>query len=56
MGKLIDHGWQKSAANAPQPTSLLTGANLKRSSKTRSQKQKKAKPSTKQQIAKDAQT
>jgi|TARA_B100000315_G_scaffold250363_1_gene283045 hypothetical protein len=28
MGKLIDHGWQKSAAGAAQPTGIIMGANL----------------------------
>jgi hypothetical protein len=28
MGKIIDIGWQKSAAGAAQPTGIITGANL----------------------------
>jgi hypothetical protein len=29
MGKLIWKGWQTSVSNAPQPTSILYGSNLK---------------------------
>jgi hypothetical protein len=29
MGKLIWKGWQTSVSNAPQPTSILFGSNLK---------------------------
>lgn len=29
MGKLVWKGWQKSAENAPQPTSVIYGANLR---------------------------
>ena len=29
-GKVIIRGWQKSAKNAPQPTGIITGANLKK--------------------------
>ena len=32
MGKFINHGWQSSASNAPQPTGIVTGANLGRPS------------------------
>ena len=32
MGKLIWEGWQTSVSDAPQPTSILYGANLRRSS------------------------
>jgi len=31
-GKVVDRGWQKSAANAAQPTGIITGANLKKAS------------------------
>ena len=31
MGKLIWNGWQTSVTDAPQPTSILYGANLKKS-------------------------
>ena len=30
MGKLVWKGWQKSAENAPQPTSAIYGANIRR--------------------------
>jgi hypothetical protein len=30
MGKVIDHGWQEKADKAPQPTGIVTGANLKK--------------------------
>ena len=33
MGKLIWEGWQTSVSDAPQPTSILYGANLRQSSK-----------------------
>ena len=33
MGKLINHGWQKSAKGAAQPTGIITGANLKKAKK-----------------------
>jgi hypothetical protein len=44
MGRLIDHGWQKSAANAAQPTGIITGANLKKPKKL--DKKKIEKPKT----------
>ena len=31
MGKLIWNGWQTSVSDAPQPTSILYGANLRKS-------------------------
>ena len=31
MGKLTWEGWQTSVSNAPQPTSILYGANLRKS-------------------------
>jgi hypothetical protein len=37
MGKLIWEGWQTSVENAPRPTSILYGANLRQSSKENSQ-------------------
>lgn len=37
MGKLIWEGWQTSVENAPQPTSILYGANLRDFSKENSQ-------------------
>jgi hypothetical protein len=30
MGKVIDHGWQEKADKAPQPTGIVSGANLKK--------------------------
>jgi hypothetical protein len=30
MGRLIDHGWQKSAKDAAQQTGIMTGANLRK--------------------------
>ena len=32
-GKVIIRGWQKSAKDAPQPTGIITGANLKKPSR-----------------------
>ncbi len=37
MGKLIWEGWQTSVSDAPQPTSVLYGANLRDFSKENSQ-------------------
>ena len=37
MGKLIWNGWQTSVSDAPQPTSVLYGANLRDFSKENSQ-------------------
>jgi hypothetical protein len=37
MGKLIWEGWQTSVQEAPQPTSILYGANLRDFSKENSQ-------------------
>ena len=37
MGKLIWEGWQTSVSEAPQPTSVLYGANLRDFSKENSQ-------------------
>ena len=37
MGKHTWEGWQTSVSNAPQPTSILYGANLRQSSKENSQ-------------------
>ena len=42
MGRLINRGWQKSAAGAPQPTGIIFGANLRKSSKP--EKKKETKP------------
>ena len=45
MGKHTWEGWQTSVSNAPQPTSILYGANLKQSSKENSQEtQQKPQP------------
>ncbi len=33
MGRLINRGWQKSAAGAPQPTGIIFGANLRKPTK-----------------------
>ena len=45
MGKLIWEGWQTSVQDAPQPTSILYGANLRQSSKENSQEtQQKPQP------------
>jgi hypothetical protein len=41
-GKLINHGWQEKADKAPQPTGIITGANLKKPVKP-NQKPKKLK-------------
>ncbi len=38
MGKLIWKGWQTSVSDAPQPTSILYGSNLRKSLKKESQK------------------
>jgi len=32
-GKVIYHGWQEKADKAPQPTGIITGANLKKPKK-----------------------
>jgi len=37
MGELIWNGWQTSVSDAPQPTSILYGANLRQSSTENSQ-------------------
>jgi hypothetical protein len=37
MGKLTWEGWQTSVSDAPQPTSILYGANLRQSSTENSQ-------------------
>ena len=37
MGKHTWEGWQTSVSDAPQPTSILYGANLRQSSKENSQ-------------------
>ena len=45
MGKLIWKGWQTSVSDAPQPTSILYGSNLRKSLKKESQKtQQKPQP------------
>ncbi len=33
MGKVTNHGWQKSAKNTAQPTGIVYGRNLKRNHK-----------------------
>ena len=43
MGSLTIRGWQKSAKNAPQPTGIVTGANLRKPSKPENEK-KESKP------------
>ena len=40
MGKVTWHGWSSSSAEIPQPTSILYGANLKKSSKESSKEPK----------------
>jgi hypothetical protein len=45
MGKLTWEGWQTSVSNAPQPTSILYGANLRKSLNENSQEtQQKPQP------------
>ena len=51
MGKVTWHGWSSSSAEIPQPTSILYGANLKKSSKESSNQP----PAPKQEKPKAAQ-
>jgi hypothetical protein len=44
MGDLIWNGWQTSVSDAPQPTSILYGANLRQSSKENSQEPPQPEP------------
>lgn len=40
MGKVTHHGWGNSLADIPQPTSVVMGRNLRRSSDETSKKRK----------------
>ena len=51
MGELIWEGWQTSAEDAPQPTSILYGKNLRSSSSASSQGTQPDAQSKQEQVA-----